>query len=513
MPVRTYYGRLRKRYIAEFNETRYVTRYYRRADGLPPTAPYVRDRTSAGSAGGSIVVNKPPATVDGDLLIALHFADPDGSTASMTAPGGWTQSGSTQSTANGDIKIWTKTAASEGASYTFGGDAASSNEVVILDVANVNATTPVDVAATFGAGGTSASHVAPTISPTVADDLLISGFYGLTLGTARTYTPPPPMSEEVDAQPSSSWIVVEVCSERLTVSGATGTRTATCSASVGWEALSLAVKAPAAGGTTFPVDQTDSAGLTDAAVLEQQYIETDSAGLVDSAALMVAPVLTDSAGLVDAAAVELIKTVAQTDAAGLTDAVLLAQSKGVTDSAGLVDAVVLDQARVLTDSAGLVDTQLIQSARFITPTDDAGLADSAAFSRTQVFTDSAGLMDATAFSQAKVLTDSAGLTDATSTGLQRDMAATDSAGLADTRLILRSLELSDIAGLVDSVAWSQALVLADVAGLTDVAAAASVSASIPGRIRVGIGAAAGVSSGSGTAAKVNPGTGSAPRVR
>ena len=41
----------------------------------------------------------------------------------------------------------------------------------------------------------------------------------------------------------------------------------------------------AAAGTDFTIDQTDSAGLTDTAAIQQELVRTDSTGLTDTASV------------------------------------------------------------------------------------------------------------------------------------------------------------------------------------------------------------------------------------
>lgn len=195
--------------------------------------------------GGNISVTKPSGTVDGDLLFAVHWQDPDGAPASQTASG-WTQVGSTQDNANGSTKLWRKAASSEGASYTFGGDASGSSVVIVIRVDGHNAASPIDAGPSFGTGATSTSHVAPDISPAGSDSLLVCGAYGLVAGSeTRTYTAPGTMTEQADLQPSGLWVVGTLATQSLAASGATGTRTFTLSASKPWNTFSVAIASAA----------------------------------------------------------------------------------------------------------------------------------------------------------------------------------------------------------------------------------------------------------------------------
>lgn len=200
------------------------------------------------AASGNVSVTKPSGTVDGDLLLAVHYQDPDGAPASQTASG-WTQVGSTQDNGNGSTKLWRKAASGEGASYTFGGDGSASSVVIVIRIDGHNAGSPIDVTGTFGTGSTSTSHVSPSVSPAGSDSLLVCGAYGLVAGAQTvTYTAPGSMTERADLQPPGTWIVGTLATEALAASGATGTRTFNSSASKPWNAFAVAI-ASAAGGT------------------------------------------------------------------------------------------------------------------------------------------------------------------------------------------------------------------------------------------------------------------------
>ena len=204
---------------------------------------------SSGSApGGAVTVTKPTGTVDNDLLVAISWQDPDGNPASQTATG-WTQEGSTQDVALvGSTKVWRKTAASEGASWSFGGDIGASGLVAVLRIDGHDPSTPIDVTATFSTGAASTSQVAPSISPSGTDSLLICGAYTLVAGTdTNSYTPPSGMTEQADFQVSGGWIVASVATLGLSASGATGTKTFTCTISKVWLTVSLAVKSEPTG--------------------------------------------------------------------------------------------------------------------------------------------------------------------------------------------------------------------------------------------------------------------------
>ena len=56
-------------------------------------APTVASSSSAAVDAGNLTVTKPSGTADGDLLVAITYADPDGSI--VTPPSGWSWSAPT----------------------------------------------------------------------------------------------------------------------------------------------------------------------------------------------------------------------------------------------------------------------------------------------------------------------------------------------------------------------------------------------------------------------------------
>lgn len=215
--------------------------------------------SSVGTVGtGNVSVTKPSGTVNGDLLVAFGFADPDG--AQLTAPGGWTSRG-TGTSAAGFGQVWTKVAASEGSSYTFTGSGSSDNAVSIVCVQGANTSSPLDGGPTFAnnGGASTSSHSAPSVSPATSDALLLCGHW-IIHGSSSTFTPPSGMTEQVDA--TSGWAAVEVSSVGLSSSGATGTKSATSSTATqspyGNLCVSVAIKGEVSGADVAPVTTFDT---------------------------------------------------------------------------------------------------------------------------------------------------------------------------------------------------------------------------------------------------------------
>lgn len=489
MAVRSFFSRYKRRYLAEIVTTRYDQRLRRVGDpGNPPTGPQLITSNHGAADTNALVVAV--TAVTGDLLLCIHGNDFD-TLATLTIP---TASGQTFAeilaaradggTNGAHLKAWTTAAQSTGSiSVTFNQSAADDVFGAILVYRDPLGTPVVDVAAS-GTGTAQTSHVAPSVTtgPPI-DDALVCVWLQMGVGT---YTVPVAMNivyQETDAV--SSFARIAVATEKLGVSGATGTRTATTTSS-NYVAHTIAVRTPLTG-TSLTADDpagltdtsalgrtlavTDSAGLTDAAPLTRSLAQTDAVGLTDAAGLTLAPALTDAAGLTDTSTVDLSKLVTSSDNAGLTDTSVLDRVLVFTDDAGLTDTPPLTRSAVLTDSAGLTDSTLTELVRGIAQTDSAGLADSAPLDRGIAATDSSGLTDSSALAQAKAATDAAGLTDTSALELAKLVASTDLAGLTDTSALNLAPVATDLAGLTDTSALAQSRVQTDSAGLTDAATA------------------------------------------
>jgi hypothetical protein len=208
----------------------------------------------ASSAQISATVTKPAGTVSGDLMIVLVFSDTDANASFLTAPSGWSQSGTTKSVTNvGQSKVFTKVAGgAEPSTYSFGADDFSSGVFIAITVTGQDTTTPVNVAPTWNSSTTAgqSSQVAPAISPTVANCLLICGWSSANSTTA-SYTPASGMTEMQDSW--SGWQFASADYQALTATGTTGTRTATGTAGGnGWTSVSLAIAPLVAAASTQP---------------------------------------------------------------------------------------------------------------------------------------------------------------------------------------------------------------------------------------------------------------------
>jgi hypothetical protein len=241
-----------------------------------------RSASAASNIAGDLAVTKPAGLAVGDLMIAWHVADNDGSLGSMGAPTGWNLLGSDAGTLGGHPyeKVWTRVATSgdvAASTFTFADSAASIyNSVAILAITTgtYDTATPTSAVA-FQNGGTasSTSHTAPSMTG-VVDGLLCTSHGTDSGGTAATYTPPSGMTEQADTNSGAgSYTALEVNTLALASTAATGTKTATCTVSRPWKGSSLVVN-PAGGpgggsggAVAFRAASEDARGTTNAPIV------------------------------------------------------------------------------------------------------------------------------------------------------------------------------------------------------------------------------------------------------
>lgn len=194
------------------------------------------------SSGSTLAATKPSGTASGDVLVAICWQDSDGSggIANLTAPAGWTQTGSNiTSTSTSPIgKVFYKVAGgSEGSSYSFGLASGSSAVIFVLAFSGANTASPIAVAATAGTG-TGTSQGAPSISGTSGDELICS--WAAQSGSL-SWSAASGMTERGDL--TSSWVGAAVDTLDLASTAATGTKTATSSGSPSgnWRSVTLSI--------------------------------------------------------------------------------------------------------------------------------------------------------------------------------------------------------------------------------------------------------------------------------
>jgi hypothetical protein len=182
------------------------------------------------AAPGTMTIQRPAGVATGDLLLAMHWADNDGSLATMTAPVGFTDRGSFTSS-SGFGKVWTKTAGTaEPGSYDFASDTDARTHITLMRVTGADVTNPMLVSPTYAStAAVTSSHVASSVSPAAAG-LLVCSWHFVVSPDPVTWTLPGPMTAHGQLVQGASYTQDIVASEQV-ASGATGTRTATSSIS------------------------------------------------------------------------------------------------------------------------------------------------------------------------------------------------------------------------------------------------------------------------------------------
>jgi hypothetical protein len=202
----------------------------------PPSA--LVGYATVAAAGGTVTVTK--AAVDASLggtvtnddgMIAIHSCD-TGALSDMTAATGtWTLLASLDGGGGspaGKVKIWLRTAASEGASWAFGQNASADGlvTVVVLRGMAVNTT---DTVAAITSTATGTSRVTPDVDHAgTASSVMLAGAAVAANNTACTFTSPGDMVEIADAQSSAVWACHAVA-WLATPADPTGTKTFTAS--------------------------------------------------------------------------------------------------------------------------------------------------------------------------------------------------------------------------------------------------------------------------------------------
>lgn len=193
--------------------------------------------TTVTTAGGTVTVTK--AAVDaslggtvtnGDGMIAIHTADTGALTDQTAATGTWNLLASLDGGGGspaGKVKIWLRTAASEGASWAFGQNAASDGLVTVVVFRDMNVNT-TDIVAAITSTATGTSRVTPDVDhANTAVSIMLAGASVPANNVTCTFTSPGGMTEIADAQ-STTWACHAVA---LLVgpSDPTGTKTFTAS--------------------------------------------------------------------------------------------------------------------------------------------------------------------------------------------------------------------------------------------------------------------------------------------
>lgn len=203
----------------------------------PVVASSSTNTTGSGTANG-IDIPAPSGIAVGDLLVA--FFSIGFWVSSPTAPSGWTRESWGAFYPDHTDHIYWKIAQSGDESATSWGWSWTPYGAVtaaMLRITGADGTTPVYVSGSPGSGGSSSSHVAPTLTATETDTLLLAF---AAVAATGTYTAPSGMTEVTDVT-ASSGNTSSVAKLNLSGTGATGTKTFT-GPTGNWTGYSLGIK-------------------------------------------------------------------------------------------------------------------------------------------------------------------------------------------------------------------------------------------------------------------------------
>ena len=163
-------------------------------------AVYASDSTA------SLRLTAPAGAQSGDVLIAsLGFGSSYvSSQPTLTPPAGWTLVTRTDRNTNAALAIYRHVFSAGETSYTWTASALVGGTVFLGAFSGVDSSNPVDVAAGL-AQGASTSLLAPSVTTTAANEMLVASFYGYRSNASTgSWTPPMGMTEIADANNGGS---------------------------------------------------------------------------------------------------------------------------------------------------------------------------------------------------------------------------------------------------------------------------------------------------------------------
>lgn len=204
--------------------------------------------TTGDTSASSIAVSKPSGVADGDVLVAI-FAWDTGSSFTLNTLSGWTLI-RTDSVASGvtNLASYYKVASSEGSSYTwtFTGSVSCAGAIIRIDTADTSSVLDTSNGAGTNAGNTNSLTFTDTVTPGLANELIIfpifaraSGHANLTGMSAQAVTTSDPSWTEVadillvNVSGSTASGVFSIAYANRTQTTATGDSSATCSGGIG----------------------------------------------------------------------------------------------------------------------------------------------------------------------------------------------------------------------------------------------------------------------------------------
>lgn len=203
-----------------------------------------------------MVANKPTGTVDGDMMLAFQMSNWD-LQSDLTAPAGWTLlTQLDRGSSNLHLKIWTKPASSEGASYTFSPGPSADSILTINSYRGADTNTANWLYATPVWAAAATSRVAPSVSGAPAGSMLTC--YALMDGNNNALTSLPPSGMTEASERQSTTYPMQTTAYLASPANPSGTKTFTFSGTFGgtqggiaWSVVIPQASAPAAKGNFF----------------------------------------------------------------------------------------------------------------------------------------------------------------------------------------------------------------------------------------------------------------------
>jgi len=180
-----------------------------------------RGAASAATTAATLSVNKPAATVSGDLMIASIAVR--SAAVTITPPSGWTLVRRTDNSPEASLSVYYKIAtASEPSSYTFATSTGMSAAAWIAAYSGVNQTTPVDTDKGQFVVTSSTTYNAPGITTTYANDVVLFTIGAFDQGTSGdTWTGPTTQRKQINNNNAKSIVFGDVTQAAPGASAAT----------------------------------------------------------------------------------------------------------------------------------------------------------------------------------------------------------------------------------------------------------------------------------------------------
>ncbi|MEX1254160.1 MAG: hypothetical protein WEE64_07455 [Dehalococcoidia bacterium] len=173
-----------------------------------------------------MTVNKPAGTAQDDVLIALVYLEHG--TATITPPSGWTLVRDSLQTGPPTydyrhVTYWKRAGGSEPSSYEWSFSASAYREALVIAVQGCVASgSPIDAEAATANSGQDDAPVAPSVTTTVVDTLLVAVCTTADGGAAVWSPGSSGMTERVDSVSIAAYDVVQASA------GATGSKMVSC---------------------------------------------------------------------------------------------------------------------------------------------------------------------------------------------------------------------------------------------------------------------------------------------